>query len=60
MIVEAYSKSKGGKTYYTIYHRLGKVTVTVADIEADGEEAAIRKSAGYLEKALNEHSQVNQ
>lgn len=60
MIVEAYRKCKGGRTYFAVYHHFGNVGITVSGIDAEGKDAAVKKAAGYLEKALKEYSQVNQ
>lgn len=54
MTIEKYNKSKGGKPYFNIYYRFGKVLVRVEDIQTDNEEDAIKKAGYYLEKALNE------
>ena len=52
MFVEEYKKSKGGKTYFSVYYRFGQVEVSVRDIKADDKESAKAKAENYLKKAL--------
>ena len=52
MIVEQYNKSRGGRPFYTVYYRFGKVVVAVQDITADDKESAKNKAVAYLKKAL--------
>lgn len=54
MLVEEYVKSRGGRKYYAVYCRYGKVEVSVADIEADSKENALKKAVKYLSNALKE------
>lgn len=52
MLVEEYSKSKGGRPYFAVYFRFGKVTIAVQDITATDKEAARAKAVDYLKKAM--------
>jgi len=52
MFVEQYSKSKGGRPYFTVYFRFGQVEVSVRDIKADDKESARLKAIYYLKRAL--------
>ena len=54
MFIEQFTKSKGGRTYYTAYYRFGQVLVSVADIKAESKEDAKEKAKQYLKKALEE------
>ncbi len=54
MFVEKYSKSKGGKPYFNVYFRFGKVEVAVTDLTANDRESAKEKAKIYLKKALDE------
>lgn len=52
MFVEEYNKSKGGRPYFTVYYRFGKVIISVQDITAGDKESAKAKAEDYLKKAL--------
>lgn len=52
MFVEEYRKSKGGRPFFTVYYRFGKVTIAVQDITAEDKESAKAKADGYLRKAM--------
>jgi hypothetical protein len=52
MFVEQYSKSIGGRPYFTVYYRFGQVVISVKDIKADDKESAKAKAENYLKKAL--------
>ena len=57
MTIEKYHKTKGGKPYYNIYFRFGKVCIRVDDIQADSEDKAVEKIKAYLYQALFESNE---
>lgn len=54
MTVEEYHKSRGGRSYYSVYNRIGTVLVSVADIKAESKEEAKEKAEELLKKTIAE------
>ncbi len=54
MLVEEYQKSKGGRSYYSVYNKIGSVLVSVADIKAESKEEAKKKAEVFLKKTIDE------
>ena len=54
MFVEEYTKTRGGKTYYAVYYRFGKVSVEVHDILAKDKADAAEKAKRFMDMAVNQ------
>ena len=54
MLVEKYYKTVGGKPYFNVYFRFGKVEVAISDIQAADKEKAKVLAKEYLVKSIEQ------
>lgn len=54
MLVEKYYKTVGGKPYFSVYFRFGKVEVAISDIQAADKEKAKVLAKEYLIKSIEQ------
>lgn len=54
MLVEKYYKTVGGKPYFSVYFRFGKVEVAISDIQAADKEKAKVLAKEYLVKSIEQ------
>ena len=53
-MVEEFKKTKNGPTYYSVYHRVSGVLISVVDIRANDKNDALERAKGFLTQAIED------